>query len=569
MSSAQHGIESLSAKLKKASTRLRVLEESQLSFKETKSFFNYVNSRRNGRDLIPSLTIGDKLVTDNMSKCETFSKFFAEVYVEPSDISSAQNHEPLESPFPSLCITGEKILNEIIALRSKCSYTPDGIPPVFYKNTSCSIVEPLLILFQRSYEEGQVPSDFLKSIVTPVFKKGLKELPDNYRPVAQSSIACILMEKLLVDHIENHLSALDQNDFSQHGFSRGKSTATQLVTVVHDWGLYLNRKIPVHCIYFDFKKAFDRVNHRLILNKLDSLLIDFKTKLWIKSYLLNRKFLVKIGDSMSKDCLCPSGVPQGSCLGPILFRIFVSDISAVIPAGISYKLFADDLKIYAPVSSVQDVSLLQQAVDSIANWCKDNEMLISVSKCAVVTSDGTSPTYILNGSNLPVAQSYKDLGVLINPRLDFTEQITAVVKSASILCNTIFRCFIIKRPEFYLSLYKALVLPKILYCSQVWTPYLSKDVSALEKVQHNFLRRVAKRCSISPHSISLPSIRSLHEAADVRLFNQLSILGLDVHIFNIYFVNLRRNRLIQSTEVARSERVNNLFSWRVPRLLRN
>jgi len=257
----------IQVKLRKASTRLRLLEESAPSFTDSKSCYNYANKRLRGKTPIPALKSENELVVGNAQKASLFANYFSSVYSNTHMVEDYSLDVSIQSSeYPqSFRITREKIIEKINALPNKCSFTPDDIPPIFYRKTSDFICDPLLLIFQRSFNDSELPNFFLKSIVTPVFKKGRKESVENYRPVAQLSIACILMEKLLVDYIEERMSIYFQNDPAQHGFTKGKSTATQLATVIHDWGLYLNRKALTHCIYFDFEKAFDRANHKIIL----------------------------------------------------------------------------------------------------------------------------------------------------------------------------------------------------------------------------------------------------------------------------------------------------------------
>jgi len=558
-------------KLRKASTRLRLLEESKLSFTDAKSFYTYANKRLKGKTPIPALRSKSKLVAENAQKADLFAEYFSSVYKKTEKLEniSLDERSQLNEYSQSFRLSREKIIEKIRTLPAKCSYTPDAIPPMFYRNTCDFICDPLFLIFERSFNDAVLPKFFLRSIVTPVFKKGLKESIENYRPIAQLSVACILFEKILVDHIEEKMSTLFDTDTAQHGFTKGKSTATQLVTVIHDWGIYLNRKSVIHCIYFDFKKAFDTVNHKILLEKLLTFRLDLKTVRWIRSYLTGRTFSVKVENSCSAYLPCSSGVPQGSCLGPLLFKIFLLDIGNELPSSVTHKLFADDLKIYCEIKRQSDVDILQEAINKISNWCSRNDMVLSASKCVLMTSDGSKPKYILNDVYIPVVDSYRDLGVLINPKLDFSEHISSVISSTSQLCNMIFRCFIIKRPEFYIKLFKSLVLPKMLYCSPVWRPYLQKDISALEGVQNKFIRRVAKRCNVPRDHIHLDSIFKIHNDADLRLFYKLGSLDLDSTLFDFILTSSRTNSKVRTLEVARSEHINNLFSRRIPRFLRN
>src|SRR5687768_3453708 len=168
-------------------------------------------------------------------------------------------------------------------------------------------------------------------------------------------------------------------------------------------------------------------------------------------------------------------------------------------------------------------------------------MLMSVPKCAALTSGPIEPVYRLHGEQIPVVTSCRDLGVVVTPNLDFDIHITQVVKSANTVCNTIFRCFILKTPNFYINLYKCLVLPKLLYCAEVWRPYLKKHLKAIERVQSKLIKKVCYRCdtTLLNDDVMLKSISAIHDAADIRMYKRLCTLNNVVD----QFVNVRQNRL--------------------------
>ena len=211
--------------------------------------------------------------------------------------------------------------------------------------------------------------------------------------------------------------------------------------------------------------------------------------------------------------------------------------------------------------------LLQNAIDGVSRWCVVNKMSLSVPKCAVLCSRGQSHTYWLNGQVLPVVRNIRDLGVVITPDLNFDLHITQIVQSASTLCNMIFRCFIVKPPEFCINLYKSIVIPKLSYCCEVWRPHLKKHVEAIERVNNRFRKRVARRCNVSEGSLDLRPIQEIHDAADARMYIKLCKLNNIDNFCNIRANNLRSSQTVTALAVARTERINNMFAWRVARKL--
>lgn len=190
-----------------------------------------------------------------------------------------------------------------------------------------------------------------------------------------------------------------------------------------------------------------------------------------------------------------------------------------------------------------------------------------MSKCAVVSTCGLGRDFTLMGEALPVVPNYRDLGVIVDPKLTFSAHLASVLLSATRVTNTLFRCFVIKRPDFYFKLYVSLVIPKLLYCCQVWRPFRKSDILSLEKFQRKFIRRVSLRCDVPRDSLCLPSISELFDNADAQMYKRMSFLESHSKIFNVNINNLRSNCTITTKDIARYDRVNNMFAWRYCRSL--
>lgn len=180
----------------------------------------------------------------------------------------------------------------------------------------------------------------------------------------------------------------------------------------------------IDTIYTDLKAAFDNVNHRLLLLKMRRLGSSNAFVKWLESYLVDRRLCVKLGNWKSATFTNPSGVPQGSNLGPLLFSLYFNDVCLVIPTGCRL-VYADDLKIFLIVKSIDDCRQLQKIIDVFSAWCKANCMVISVGKCAIVSfSRCRNPViwpYAIDGNVIERAASFKDLGVILDTQLTFRE----------------------------------------------------------------------------------------------------------------------------------------------------
>lgn len=565
ISSSDPTYSTLSKKLKRATQRERKINESSLNIIDAKSFFRYANQRLNIRSGVAPLKDGDNLAVTDLRKASLLRDHFVSQFV-PSD-----SHSPnvtLQSPIriDDVTFSTQLIYKKLSSIDRKTNLTPDNIPPIIFKELADVLSEPLAIIFTRSFEEGEVPELFKQSIVTPVFKKGSRGLPQNYRPVAQESMFCIIMESIIVDAINDYVSSTGLLDPNQHGFTRGKSTATQLLEVSHDWALAKNHRNPLHCIYFDFSCAFDRVDHRILISKMTALGIGSRITKWCASYLSDRKFSVKVGNSFSPPADAPSGVPQGSCLGPLLYSIFSQDMKLLFEGlPVKYMVYADDLKLYCEITSDKDRVALQSAIDLVSMWASVNKMTISLPKCALIKTMHDDTIYLLNNVPIRTVTSYRDLGVIFDADFKFREHIIEGAKSASRLCNMILRTFIIQNPAFYIKLYNTIVVPKWTYCAQVWSPFYLRDVGLLQRVQNRFLKRVAFRCNVPRNALSLPSVQEVQQTNDLRVLKKLITNNMFTYYFDVRQNNLRSGASIHPPEVATLDTVNNSFAWRMSR----
>ena len=313
----------------------------------------------------------------------------------------------------------------------------------------------------------------------------------------------------------------------QHGFRSGHSCVTQLLEVTDDWFDILDNGGNIDCIYLDFRKAFDTVPHKRLLNKLYSYGIRGKIHLWIANFLSNREQSVKIGGSMSNKSQVTSGIPQGSVLGPILFLIFINDLPDIVSSAV--KLFADDTKVYREISSSEDCEILQQDLNNLSCWTDSWLLRFNAAKCKSIHLGRKNihhKYYIKEGDKtIEVEQisTEKDIGVTFDSDLKFSEHIAICVKKANQKLGLIRRSFEYIDKDMFLILYKSLVRPTLEYASVIWSPYLKKDIVAIESIQRRATKLVKDLSSLSYEErmlqLGIPTLIYRRERADmIQLF---------------------------------------------------
>ena len=292
-----------------------------------------------------------------------------------------------------------------------------------------------------------------------------------------------------------HLAETQPISDSQWGFQRGKSTVTALLDATHNWFEILERERGVGAVIFDFRKAFDSVPHRALLEKLENLQVNSLLVKWIRSYLSGRNQQVVVNGRSSDARPVLSGVPQESVVGPLLFLIYIDEIKSItLSPGSHLTLYADDMLLYRPITNSADYDLLQEDINRLSKWVDANHLSFNVQKCKVmkVTRKRTGvcpPTLQLCGQPLQEVDSYKYLEVLLSSDRSWTQHIESLSSKARKLTGLIYHRFYQQSsPENLFQMYVSLVRSHLEYASEVWSTYKTGEIQSLENVQKFALR---------------------------------------------------------------------------------
>ena len=243
----------------------------------------------------------------------------------------------------------------------------DLIAATVMRETAVDLAPVLTTTFTHSINTGPVPEDWKEANVIPIFKKGSKYFPSNYRPVSLICISCKVMEHLMVsnimDHFDNH-SILFHN---QHWFRVKLSCETQLIQLTDDIAHTLDRRKQADLLILDYSQAFDKVPHRRLAHKLDWYGVRNKSLAWITAFLKERTQRVLLDGETSTPRPVTSGVPQGTVQGPVLFLAYINDLHESITNS-NVRLFADDCVLYRDITDRNDTDLLQQDIDALGRW---------------------------------------------------------------------------------------------------------------------------------------------------------------------------------------------------------
>jgi hypothetical protein len=342
-------------------------------------------------------------------------------------------------------------------------------------------------------DQAKVPEDWKTATVTPIYKKGQKSDPSNYRPVSLTSVPCKVMETIIKEKIMDHLQKESLIKPSQHGFWPGRSCATNLIIFMDTVTKAFDNGIPADIFYLDFAKAFDKVPRERLLIKLEAKGITGRMKNWIREWLSGRTQTVVVHGEKSEKGNVDSGVTQGTVLGPPLFTIHIDDIYDFVRLIEILKKFADDTKGLKLIQSIRDREALQRTLDELCRWAEMWGMQFNVEKCKIMHVGRTNPKYdyTMHGINLKVVTEETDVGVIVQDNLKPGKQCQRAANVAYGVLKTIWRNFHYRDKKVYLNLYKQYVRPHLEFSITKWAPWLEGDKAVLEKVQERAVNAIS------------------------------------------------------------------------------
>ena len=461
-----------------------------------RAIYKYINTRLKTRSTIPDLIKEDGSLTANdTEKTQTLNKFFCQVFTQENDnppdltpelLPGITEHEPLT-------FTVELIEKKLRKLDANKAAGPDGLHPRVLKELASVLASPLSQIMQKSLDSHTTPKQWKLAHISPIFKKGDKQLPSNYRPVSLTCILCKLMEAVIRDSVMDHLEENNLLSQHQHGFVRKRSCATQLLQCLDEWTKAVDDGDQTHIIYLDFSKAFDSVPHKRLIMKMRQYGIQSDILQWCKSFLTNRQQKVVVNGQHSQWASVMSGVPQGSVLGPLMFVIFINDLPDVVESCV--KLFADDVKLFRRTRTTEDKDKLQTDLDNLEDWADKWKMRFNPQKCQVLKlgqqPEPTPITYKLSGHDLETVTSIRDLGVQVNSRLNFHEHISQQVIKANRILGMVRQSFRHLDHPTFTKLYTGLVRPHLEYCHHIVQIQHEQDWKLIESVQRRATKLLA------------------------------------------------------------------------------
>ena len=555
---------------------------------DPKYFYRYARSKSVTKTPVGPFKIDNEFIYEPTRKSNILLKQYSSVYSSIGyNIAILDELSLIPGPrsMDTIDFSVEDIIKSIDDLSASSAPGTDGVPTLLLKNCKKALSTPLLALWQSSLNSSEIPSVLKFGTVIPIHKGGDKCAPSNYRPVTLTSHVIKIFEKVIVRKLVEYIDEAGLFNKHQHGFRRGRSCLSQLLEHYQLilQGLEMGHGVAV--VYLDFCKAFDKVDHKIVLEKLMALGISGNLFKWIGNFLIGRQHVVSVDGVRSEIGSVYSGVPQGSVLGPLLFLIVISDIDYNLTSAHASS-FADDTRVVMKIESEEDEAEMQRELEKIYEWAEQNAMVFNDAKFehldyrAHSRSEESRQFITRDGTLIKKPDEVKDLGVLMSREATFTNHIAKMIIKGKRQAGWILRTFKCRDHISMLTLYKATVLPLLEYCSQLWCPIKIGQIRKIEAVQRNFTSRVNGMTDLSYwERLRRLNMYSLERRRDryTILYTYKVILGItpnfeDDSLKIVTRINDRRGLLCQVPPICTSATarmktlVEQSFAVRGPRL---
>lgn len=336
---------------------------------------------------------------------------------------------------------------------------------------------------------GEVPKAWKKMKIIPIHKSGKRSSVRQYRPIAIPPVLEKIQDKFMTKRLNNILDG--KLSIHQHGFVKKRNTSTNVLEMTQHGFKVFEEKAQLDVFFADFSKAFDKVQHSILMEKLAKLGVGKTMLKWQWSFLTNRTQITKVGNHYSSEIAITSGIIQSGHQSPTCFAAFINDLPEQISDAIGEN-FADDTKIYRIIKCTEDATKLQRAIDKLLQWCITNKLELNDGKCHIMTvtriEKAIEFNYKLNGETIHRVSEHKDLGILIDPKLTMTPHIDKQVNKAKGMLALIRRMSAgIFTQDTIRTLYMSLVRSHLDYANVVYSPMVEQHKRQIESVQKQFV----------------------------------------------------------------------------------
>lgn len=469
---------------------------------------------RNVKSTPSFLESGGQFITKPMDIANHLNNYFCDKIDRLRDDMGETNNSKAEFLIRNCIMVGKTCNFEFVHVTAgqveklllECKEKPSGvdnIDPKLLKLAASFIAVPIAHILNLSFNKGVYPHAWKSAKIVPLPKNtAVPFCGPNSRPVSLLPALSKIMERIVFEQIQKYFSDNNLNTDFQHAYRAGHSTATAMAQMTNDWLMALDNRRLAGAVLLDFSSAFDLIDHNLLLRKMQCYGFGQAASLWLQSYLENRRQAVFFNGSFSDGKNVRCGIPQGSCLGPLLFSIYTNDLPLVLKKA-KIAMYADDSTIYSSQATIEELqNVLMEELKAVLEWVTNNKLVLNVGKTKGIVFGTkhmllTDPKLHLVVKDISVEQVRvtKLLGVEIDNKLSWSEHIRTVVRRMGQSLSMVRRCSHMLPLNMTADVIKTLVLWQLDYCSEIWSCAAVTHIKTLQTVQ-NRAARCALRCPL-------------------------------------------------------------------------
>ena len=521
-----------------------ILHEHKSNIKETWRIMKEIIGAPNKPSVSSSFITDDGTeLTDSMDIANGLNNYFVSIGQElasniPSNDGNHLNY--LRGDYTESIFFAPVVENEIMQCISKLkkgSAGHDQIKPSIIKSCGEFIASPLTYIFNLSINEGHVPSLLKYAYITPVFKSGEANKFNNYRPISVLPCFSKILERIIFNRLYTYLENKNILSDCQFGFRKSLNTEMALITAIDFITRALDSKEHVLGLFLDLRKAFDTVDTTILLSKLHYYGIRGTALAWFNSYLSDRTQSVKFNNVISQQSSINMGVPQGSILGPLLFILYINDITSSLSQA-KPILFADDTTLFLSGSNISMVAdALNQEISSLGHWFACNRLSLNIGKTQYILFTNSSNIrsreikISVDGQPLNRVSETKFLGVIIDENLNWTPHINHISSKLRRNIGILKKTSAILNTTTLITLYYSFIYPYILYCHLIWGKSSSTNNNRILILQKRALRIIYKQSFLAHTDILFRESKIIKVT---ELFNYLTSIFIYKFINGLY-----------------------------------
>ncbi|MEE4247207.1 MAG: reverse transcriptase family protein [Kangiellaceae bacterium] len=481
------------------------------------------------------ILVNDEIISDKYLIASHFKDYFVNMGAELVDKIPPSEVNPLtfiHTNTPNSIIIEPATINEITNIvTSSENSSPgwDGISMKVFKRCLPAVMDPMLFVINLSLQQGVFPTELKLAKVIPVFKKGQEILICNYRPISVLPAISKILEKLMYSRLMSFIKRSNLLYSYQFGFRKNHGANMALITTVDRILQAHERGEIVIGLFLDFQKAFDTVDHEILLNKLSIYGMRGVAHKWLTSYLNQRNQQVLFFSGSSSNQTISHGVPQGSILGPLLFLLYVNDMANVSNL-LFFILFADDTNVFISGRDLDSlIDVINAELTNLATWLKANKLSINYTKTQYIIFKTknkrcqSTKAIMLDEHEILRVTSTRFLGVILNETLNWSEHINnirnKISKGIGILCKA---CKVFDTTT-CITLYNAFIYPYLSYCIEIWGATYPSQLATLITIQKKALR-ICTNSNYRAHTDPLFSQHSILKLNQIYQLQTLMIL---------------------------------------------